>query len=208
MDIPPKVAKRFILIIGYLDKSPKNIGLDAQRDIVNQYAQSEGFSVDVFFSDSDIKNIKSNLNTKENTIIIANITSIGHKISQIADNIENLISENFRLISAKENLSFDNSKQTKVLLKGVRLSIDIRNSMVSIITTNALKRRKQEGKVLGFPAGRKKKSLLEQHKYKIMQMLSQGKTKNEIAINIGCSRGLIFKYLHDHPELKTKMREI
>lgn len=196
------------MIVGYLDTNPKNISPDIQRELVNQYACANRFDVEVFFNDPDIKNIKDNINSKENTLIMANIACLGSKLAIIVKNIEFLVSNGFRLISVKENLKFDSSNETKQLLNGVKLSIDIRNSMVSTITRKALKDKKEQGAILGFTKGKKCKStILERNKYKIIQLYHEGKTKKQIAQTVGCSISLIFKYLQEYPELKTKMGE-
>ena len=62
------------MILGYLDCSQRNISTDMQRDIINQYTRENVCDVDVFLNDPDIKNIKDNINFKENTLIMANIT--------------------------------------------------------------------------------------------------------------------------------------
>ena len=61
------------MIIGYLDNNQRNISTDEQRDIVNQYARNNAYNIDIFINDPDIKNIKDNINSKENTLIMANI---------------------------------------------------------------------------------------------------------------------------------------
>ena len=196
-------CKRLILIVGYLDNSSKNISPDTKRDIVNQYTREKGFDIDVFFAEADIQNIKNNINSQKNTLIVANIACLGNKLATIVENIEFLVSNGFELISVKESLQFDNSKETKQLLNGVKLSIDIRNSMVSTITKKALKDKKDQGAILGFVKGQKCKStILERNKYKIIQLYHEGKTKKQIAKTIGCSISLIFKYLQQYPELK------
>ena len=62
---------------------------------------------------------------------MANIACLGSKLAIIVENIEFLVSNGFELISVKENLKFDSSNETTQLLNGIKLSIDIRNSMVS-----------------------------------------------------------------------------
>ena len=191
------------MIIGYLDNNQRNISADEQRDIVNQYARDNAYNIDIFLNDTDIKNIKDNINSKENTLIMANIACLGSKLVTIVENIELLVSNRFELISVKENLKFDSSNETTQLLNGIKLSIDIRNSMVSTITKKALKDKKDQGAILGFVKGQKCKStILERNKYKIIQLYHEGKTKKQIAKTIGCSISLIFKYLQQYPELK------
>ncbi len=191
------------MIVGYLDNNPKNISVDNQQDVINQSVQQNMETVDVFFCATDIKSIKNNINTKNNTLIIANIACLGNKLATIVENIEFLISNGFELISVKENLKLNSSQEALLLIQGIKLSIDIRNSMVSTITKKALSDKKNEGAVLGFPKGKKcKNTILERNKQKITQMLKLGRSKRQIADEIGCSMALIFKYLQQNPELK------
>ena len=81
-----------ILILVYLDCSQRNISTDMQRDIINQYTRENVCDVDVFLNDPDIKNIKDNINSKENTLIMANIACLGSKLAIIVENIEFLVS--------------------------------------------------------------------------------------------------------------------
>ena len=191
------------MILGYLDCSQKNISIDMQRDIINQYTRENLCDVDVFLNEPDIKNIKDNINFKENTLIMANIACLGSKLATIVENIEFLTSNGFELISVKENIKFDSSEENKQLINGIKLSIEIRNSMVSTITVNALKKKKDDGKVLGRCFGyRSTSTILERNRDKITKMYHEGKTKQQIANELGCSIGMIFKYLKEHPEIK------
>ena len=104
------------MILGYLDCSQRNISTDMQRDIINQYTRENVCDVDVFLNDPDIKNIKDNINSKENTLIMANIACLGSKLAIIVENIEFLVSNGFELISVKEDLKFDSSNETTQLL--------------------------------------------------------------------------------------------
>ena len=196
------------MIVGYLDCSPKNIHINKQRDIVNQYAQVNACVVDVFFSDQDIKNIKNNINSKENTIIVANIACLGNKLITVVENIEFIISSGFTLISVKENVKFDFSKETTQLLKGIKLSIDIRNSMVSTITKKALDDKRAKGYKLGRDFGLKNKKYCwdgkeDEIKNKLLSGMSRLRTAKEVGISIAS----LYSYLKLNPELKMVREE-
>lgn len=191
------------MIVGYLDCSQKNIDINKQRDIVNQYAQDKACIVDVFFNDQDIKNIKNNINSKENTIIVANIACLGNKLITVVENIEFIISSGFTLISVKENVKFDSSEETNQLINGMRLSIDIRNSMVSTITRKALDDKRSKGYKLGRDFGLKNKRYIwegkeEEIKNKLMSGMSRLRTAKEVGISVVS----LYNYLKLNPELK------
>jgi len=191
------------MIVGYLDCSKKNISIDIQRDIVNQYARENMCTVDIFLGESDIKNIKDNINSKNNTLIFANIACLGSKLIDITENIEFLVSNGFELISVKENLKFDSSKETTQLLKGIKLSIDIRNSMVSTITKKALDDKRAKGYKLGRDFGFKNKRYCWNGKEEdIKNKLLSGMTRQQTADEVGISIVSLYNYLKLNPELK------
>ena len=192
------------MIIGYLDCSQRNISIDIQRDIVNQYAQDNSCLIDIFLGEPDIKNIKDNINSKNNTLVFANIACLGSKLIDITENIEFLVSNGFELISVKENLKFDSSKETTQLLKGIKLSIDIRNSMVSTITKKALNDKRAKGYKLGRDFGLKNKRYCWDGKEEeIKNKLLSGVSKLQTADEVGISVASLCNYLKLNPELKN-----
>ena len=195
------------MIIGYLDNNKRNISIDIQRDIVNQYTQDNACPIDIFLTDPDIKNIKNNINSKENTIIIANIACLGSKLATITENIESMIFDGFTLITVKENLKFEASEETKQLLNGIKLSIDIRNFMVSVITRKALDDKRAQGFKLGCDFGFKNKRYCWNGKEEdIKNKLLSGMTRQQTADEVGISIVSLYNYLREHPELKKTMR--
>ena len=90
------------MIVGYLDNSQTNISIESQRDIINQYARDNACPIDIFLTEPDIKNIKDNINSKENTIIVANIACLGNKLTIITENIESMVFDGFTLVTIKE----------------------------------------------------------------------------------------------------------
>ena len=193
-----------IVIIGYLDNNQRNITKEAQQEIVNQCAYMNHCSVDMFLNKEDIKNILGDLNSKSaTTLIVANITSLGNKLTKVVENIEFLISHGLSLISAKENLRFDSSAETAQLLNGIKLSIDIRNSMVSTITKKALNDKKAKGYKLGRDFGHKnKKYIWDGKEADIKNKLLSGMTRQQTADEVGISVVSLYNYLKLNPELK------
>ena len=175
-----------------------------QRDIINQYTRENVCDVDVFLNAPDIKNIKDNINSKENTLIMANIACLGSKLAIIVENIEFLVSNGFKLISVKEDLKFDSSKETNQLLNGIKLSIYIRNSMVSTITKKALNDKRAKGYKLGRDFGHKNKRYIwEGKEADIKNKLLSGMTRQQTADEVGISVVSLYNYLKLNPELKA-----
>ena len=192
------------MIIGYLDNSHKNISIESQRDIINQYARDNACPIDIFLTEPDIKNIKNNINSKEHTIIVANIACLGNKLAIITENIEAMVFDGFTLVTIKENLKFEPSEETEQLIKGIKLSIDIRNSMVSVITRKALDDKRAQGFKLGRDFGFKNKRYCwngkeEEIKNKLLSGVSRLRTAKEVGISIVS----LYNYLKLNPELKN-----
>ena len=192
------------MIIGYLDHSHKNISIESQRDIINQYARDNACPIDIFLTEPDIKNIKKNINSKEHTIIVANIACLGNKLAIITENIESMVFDRFTLVTIKENLKFEPSGETEQLIKGIKLSIDIRNSMVSVITRKTLDDKRAQGFKLGRDFGFKNKRYCwngkeEEIKNKLLSGMSRLRTAKEVGISIVS----LYNYLKLNPELKN-----
>ena len=68
------------MIIGYLGSDQRNISTYEQRDIINQYTYKNMCDVDVFLKTTDKKN---DINSKENTLIMANTLGVNEHIDQI-----------------------------------------------------------------------------------------------------------------------------
>lgn len=192
------------MIIGYLDNSHKNISIESQRDIINQYARDNACPIDIFLTEPDIKNIKKNINSKEHTIIVANIACLGNKLAIITENIESMVFDGFTLVTIKENLKFEHSGETEQLIKGIKLSIDIRNSMVSVITRKALDDKRAQGFKLGRDFGFKNKRHCWNGKEEdIKNKLLSGMTRRKTADEVGISIVSLYNYLKLNPELKN-----
>ena len=192
------------VITRYLDCSQININTYKQRDIAGQYAQCNACPIDIFLTEHDIKNIKDNINSKENTIIIANIACLGNRLATVTENIESMIFDGFTIIAVKENLKFESSEETMQLLNGIKLSIDIRNSMVSVITRKALDDKRAQGFKLGRDFGFKNKRYCWNGKEEdIKNKLLSGMTRQQTADEVGISIVSLYNYLKLNPELKN-----
>lgn len=194
------------MFIWYIDNSDRNIDANEQREVLKQYAQENSYSIDIFLNDTDIKNIINNVNSKNNTLIIANIACLGSKLQDVVENIEFLISNGFEVISVKENVKFNNSEENKQILKGIRLSVDLRYSMTSIITRKGLDNRRSLGLKLGPAFGSKRRKNWSDLEGPIRKMLSGGMTRKQVADKLGISVSSVYNFIQLNPEFR-KLKE-
>jgi hypothetical protein len=84
-------------------------------------------------------------------------------------------------------VKFDSSAETNQLINGMKLSIDIRNSMVSTITRKALDDKKSKGYKLGRDFGLKNKRYCWNGKEEIKNKILSGMAYLRIAKEVGIS---------------------
>lgn len=147
------------MVIGYLDIGGKNIAVEKQRRVIEQYAADNDFAVDMYVSETDIRNMEAGFQTTGHTVLCANVASLGNSLAVIVENLKAFLGKGLNLVCVKEKLVLKPSSETDLLLKGLALSIEIRNSMVSTITKNSLDEKKASGCKLGRCLGSKNKSV-------------------------------------------------
>ena len=76
------------------------------------------------------------------------------------------------------------------------LSAEIERSLISSRTKEALARVKKDGKKLGRPIGSVSKNKLENQEEKLNKLKEEGLTIKDIARNLKCGRGTIYRFLH------------
>ena len=191
------------MIIGYIDGFVKNISAQEQAALINSYAKSNGLVIDLISSKSNISELADDLKTKNHTLLLANIVCLGNKLKSIKENLRNLAEKGITVICVKENYKFTPSKELNWMLKGMDLSIDIRNHMVSTITKNALEEKKAQGIRLGRGLGSiNKKHAWEGKEELIKDRILAGITNAEIAKEIGMCATSFYAFLKNNPEIK------
>lgn len=193
------------MFIGYFDESKKNTAIDDQKSIVVSYINEHNLDVDIFFSSTDFSSIMDQINSKNHTIIVANIACLGNKLEKIKDNLENLMSQKLNLISVAEEMHLKSDDDTlSEAINGINLAIKIRSSMTSTITRQALNKKREQGYKLGRDFGYKHKRYIwdgkeEEIKNKLMSGMSRLRTAKEVGISIAS----LYNYLKINPELKN-----
>lgn len=192
------------MFIGYFDESKKNTAIDDQKSIVVSYINEHNLDVDIFFSSTDFSSIMDQINSKNHTIIVANIACLGNKLEKIKDNLENLMSQKLNLISVAEEMHLKSDDDTlSEAINGINLAIKIRSSMTSTITRQALNKKREQGYKLGRDFGIKNKRYIwegkeEEIKNKLLSGMSRLRTAKEVGISVVS----LYKYLKLNPELK------
>ena len=191
------------MILGYLDTNTKNIDVESQRQQILQYTAANNLAVDMFVQESSVCAVASNLELTENhTVIIANIVALGTSLQQIKENLSLLGEANLTLISVKEGYIWK-PEELHSMPKALDLVINIRSSLTSIVTCNALSERKAQGVRLGRKTPNKQ-HVFDGKEEEIKQKLADGVTKVQIAKDFGVAQVTLYAFLRQHPELKPQ----
>lgn len=193
------------MILGYLDSNKKNMDVENQRRQILAYAAENGLSVDMFVQESEIESLKSNLNTDNHTLIVANVVALGTSLLQIKGSLSVLADLNLTVISVKEGYIWE-PKDLEPISAGLGLVIAIRSSLSSIVTRGALAERKAQGVQLGRKTPNKKR-VFDGKEEEIRQKLADGVTKVQIAKDFGVAQVTLYAFLKQHPELKLENKE-
>lgn len=194
------------MIIGYLDTGDKNIDTSLQRQKIIQYAAENNISVDIFFDGSNILTLTEKLKTFPHTVIVANVVALGASLSAISQNVSLLIQAGLTIISATEG-HIISATEWDNLVVGVNFAIQIRYSLSSIMTRNALSLKKATGIKLGRKTPNKKR-FLDGRLDEIKQKLALGTSKTQLAKDLGVSSGTLYSFLKQHPNILPNYKEL
>jgi DNA invertase Pin-like site-specific DNA recombinase len=98
----------------------------------------------------------------------------------------------------------DGSMQSRIAATILGLAAEIEREFISLRTTEALAKRKAEGKPLGRPKGRKSTSLkLDAREAEIRTYLAKGISKRSIAKLLDCSPSTLYDWL-ERRGIRTK----
>lgn len=196
------------MIAGYLDQNDKNISVDQQRHILEQYATKKHYHIDMFLSATDIKNSEQLCFSSLHTLLIANIVCLGVSLRQIKDGIKFITDNGITLISIRENCRITPGFEAETLLKYLDLSIKFRSSLISITTGKVLAGKKDSGKKLGRkPGSSGSKKISEEKTAFIISRLLSGVSKGQTAKELGVSRVTLFKFIKKHSEITETIKK-
>ena len=134
-------------------------------------------------------------------IICSELSRLGRSLYMIMEILSYCMHRGCRIWTIKEAYRLGDDIQSKVLAFAFGLSAEIERNLISQRTREALARRKAEGKHLGRPAGKqthKEALLLYRHEAYIRRAMREGKSKNEIARRLHCSRNTVNRYIQRH----------
>ena len=193
------------MIYGYIRVSTDKQTVENQRFEINSFIKKGNLHVDAWIEETisgTVSPEKRNLGkliekTKKGDVIICSeLSRLGRNMLMIMSILNILMERGVVIYTVKERYKLGEDLTSKVLAFAFSISAEIERTLISQRTTEALRRKKSEGVVLGRPKGRKNSHYkLTGCDYKIFQMLREGYPKSLISKQLGVSTSTLYLYL-------------
>jgi DNA invertase Pin-like site-specific DNA recombinase len=150
------------MIYGYIRVSTDKQTTENQRFALLKYADEKHLHVDQWIEETVSSNralTERKLGTlietmrSGDTLLVSELSRLGRSLMEVMSILHNLMEKHVLVYTVKERYELGNNINSKVLAFAFSLSAEIERSMISSRTTEALARKKAEGKRLGRPKG-------------------------------------------------------
>ena len=192
------------MIYGYIRVSTDKQTVENQRFEIIKYAEKNKLQIDKWIEETvsgTISPKKRNLGKllhkvrSGDTIICSELSRLGRSMFMIMSILNNLMENNVAVYTVKEGYRLGQDLQSKVLAFAFSISAEIERNLIAERTTEALKRRKAEGKTLGRPKGKKNKAYkLSSKKEEILKYLEDGCTKTFLIEHYHISSATLYNF--------------
>jgi putative DNA-invertase from lambdoid prophage Rac len=150
------------MIYGYIRVSTDKQTTENQRFELLKYADEKKLHIDRWIEETvsstrrlterKLGSLIEEMHTGD-TLLVSELSRLGRSLMEVMSILHSLMEKNVKVYTAKERYELGNNINSKVLAFAFSLSAEIERSMISSRTTEALARRKSEGKQLGRPKG-------------------------------------------------------
>ena len=135
---------------------------------------------------------------KDDVIICSELSRLGRSMFMIMSILNILMDHGIKVYTVKENYRLGDDLPSKVLAFAFSISAEIERALISQRTTEALKRKKSEGVVLGHPKGKKNSHhKLDGKEAAVRKMIAEGYTKVLISQQLGVSVSTLYLFLKE-----------
>ena len=195
------------MIYGYIRVSTDKQTVENQRYEINRFMKRTGKKVDKWIEETisgtvkpenrDLGKLLKNAK-KDDVIICSELSRLGRSMFMIMSILNILMDHGIKVYTVKENYRLGDDLPSKVLAFAFSISAEIERALISQRTTEALKRKKSEGVVLGHPKGKKNSHhKLDGKEAAVRKMLAEGYSKVLISQQLGVSVSTLYLFLKE-----------
>lgn len=189
----------------YIRVSTDEQDLNNQRHGVIEYAKKHDLEPLHFFEDTasgkkswrerDMGKLLDKA-TKGDVLLVAELSRFARSTIQVLEILQEAAKREITVHVAKNNMVMDGSMNAKITAVILGLAAEIEREFISLRTTEALAKRRAEGKPLGRPKGVPNPvKKLDKHKKDIKAWLDKGVHKISIARMLDCSPNTLYLWL-------------
>ena len=190
------------MIYGYLRVSTDDQDYNSQKQGVDNFAASKGWTIDEYITDEGVSGGKDPSKRKlgalldkikEKDIIIASeISRLGRDLLMVMEILNHCMKIGAVVYTVKDNYVLGDDVQSKVLAFAFGLSAEIERKMIQMRTREGLALKVKKGMLLGRPyTGNKERVQIcidEEKEKEIVYQYNLGVSLSRIAVNVGNSR--------------------
>jgi DNA invertase Pin-like site-specific DNA recombinase len=191
----------------YLRVSTDKQDLDNQRHGVIEYAKKHKLEPLHFFEDTvsgtkdwqerEIGRLLTKQAIKGDVVLTPEFSRLGRSALQVMLVLAEAAKREVIIHIVKNGLIMDGSLNARMMALAFGMAAEIEREFISRRTTEALARRKAEGKPVGRQKGVKNKDRkLDKHREQILDLLQKGVHKAAIAKICGCEREALYEWMY------------
>jgi DNA invertase Pin-like site-specific DNA recombinase len=203
--------------LGYIRVSTDKQTVENQKSEILKYAQTKELLVNDFI-ELEISSRKSYTKRKidllletlkeHDNLFVSELSRLGRSTKEVLDITEKLMDKGIIVHFIKQNIILDKNNQndimSKVMITLFGLFAELERDLVGQRTKSALDALKAKGVKLGKPTGVKQKSILDEDRNKILELLNLGLTPQKIATShINCKGDTLRKWIKKNFDTKT-----
>lgn len=192
----------------YIRVSTDAQDLNNQRHGVIEYAKKNGLEPLSFFEDTasgkkswrerDLGKLLEQARAGD-VLLVAEISRLARSTLQVLEILQEAAKREIAVHVAKSNMVMDGSLNSRITAVVLGLAAEIEREFISARTTEALARRKAEGKPLGRPKGAVSvERKLDKRKDEVVDLLRKGVHKTSIARIVECTPDTLYRWMEDN----------
>jgi DNA invertase Pin-like site-specific DNA recombinase len=195
-------------VIAYLRVSTTEQQVDGQKLAVLDHARKLGMVVDEFF-EVEMSSRKDTVSRRidelmeklrqGDVLILSELSRFGRSLSEVVQAVNHLAARNVRIIVVKQGIDIQGGVQdmsSKVMVAMFSLMAELERDLISERTRMALSARRAAGVKLGRPKGVTGKSVLDDKKTAIEELLRHRVSKSAIARMMSVSKSTLHSFLN------------
>lgn len=204
------------MIYGYIRVSTDKQTVENQRLEIETWAKKRGFKIEKWIEETisgtqsykvgKFRSLVKKTLVKGDILIISELSRMSRNLMEIMEVLKHLMEHEIAVKTVKEGYELGDTITSKVLAFAFGLSAEIERTLISERTKAGLKKRVEEGVILGRPAGSGGVRKLQGRQDEIKKLLESGMSVQSAAKFFGVHRETMRQFCIAYDLYKPKTR--